>query len=544
MTAAMSAASTSSSSSLQVPAGHFPRGAGVLLHPTSLPGRHGIGDLGAGARSFVDWLKDARCTAWQILPLVPPGAGYSPYASQSALAGNALLLDLDALGARGLLSEQERQAPASVSQDQVHWEAVTAFKQQRVQLACERLRHTDDGKAILASFRAANSWADDDALYVALKEVHHQAAWWTWPALLKNRNDAALDEARITHAPAIERRILEQALFLEQWLALKAYANNAGVRIIGDVPIYVADDSVDVWANREFFQLNNDGTPTHVAGCPPDAFAETGQWWGSPLYNWDALKADGHAWWIRRLKKNLELCDVVRIDHFRGFAGYWSIPVTAKDARGGSWKRGPGRALFDDLQAALAVDGAPLPIIAEDLGVITDDVKALRDGVGLPGMKVLQFAFGAGHDNEYLPHHHVADSVVYTGTHDNDTTQGWWRAEGEHTRDHVRRYISRDGSDIVWDMIRLAMMSVAHTAVVPYQDILTLDSGARMNVPGKEHGNWAWRVRADAFHPNLSQRLRELVVLSDRAPIGAEALAARTRKKAELEASVIPLDER
>lgn len=517
----------------------FPRAAGILLHPTSLPSPFGIGDVGAGARAFVDWLVDAGCTAWQILPLVPPGAGYSPYASQSALAGNALLLDLEDLVRRGLLQAHEIVPPSGISPDKVMWDVVVPAKQRLITTACERLRHRDDGKAMMARFRAENPWADDDALYVALKAANHQRAWWEWPTPLKNRESAALDEARAIHQAAIEIRLLEQALFAEQWGAMRRYANERQVRIIGDIPIYVADDSVDVWANRRFFQLNDNGQPTHVAGCPPDAFAVKGQWWGSPLYRWDELAKDNHRWWVQRLQQNLSMCDVVRIDHFRGFCGYWSIPADAEDARAGSWRRGPAKALFDDLQAAL---GGALPIIAEDLGVITDDVRALRDGVGLPGMKVLQFAFGAGNDNEYLPHHHVPDSVVYTGTHDNDTTGGWWLSESDHTRDHVRRYLRVDGNDIVWDLIRVAMLSVAHTAVVPFQDILTLDSGARMNVPGLEHGNWAWRVRKDAFHPNLSSRLKELVVLGDRAPLSAEQRAAKAKKKAEHEAAATPTD--
>jgi 4-alpha-glucanotransferase len=490
----------------------FPRSAGVLLHPTSLPSRHGIGDVGAGARAFVDWLAQAGCTAWQILPLVPAGSGWSPYASQSALAGNPLLIDLDALVEAGALTAAEATPPRAFNLDRVEWDDVVAFKMDRLSLACARL--AQDSLPIEA-FTAAQPWVVDDALFVALKAEHHGQPWWQWAQPLKDRDPAALAEARVRLRDAIARRVVEQAVFEEQWQRLRHYANDRGVRIVGDVPIYVADDSVDVWANRAFFQLDDDGRPTHVAGCPPDIFAETGQWWGSPLYRWDVLKADQHRWWVQRMKRNLDLCDVVRIDHFRGFAGYWSIPATAPDARSGSWVPGPGMDLFNDLRAAL---GDNLPVIAEDLGVITDDVVALREGVGLPGMKILQFAFGAGADNAFLPHHHVENGVVYTGTHDNNTTRGWWQAEPAATREHVREYLGSTDASITWDLIKAAMLSVAHTAIVPLQDVLDLDGGARMNMPGLTDGNWAWRVRIEAFHENLSRRLKALAVLGDRLP--------------------------
>jgi 4-alpha-glucanotransferase len=492
------------------------RSAGILLHPTSLPSRHGIGDLGAGARAFVEWLAHAGCTRWQILPLVPPGAGYSPYASQSALAGNPLLIDLEPLVAQGLLGHDEVNPPHDFNLDRIEWGAVVAFKQSRVELACERLRGRPEGRALIEDFRAREPWADDDALFVAIKGEEQQRGFWEWPAGLRDREPAALNAARDRLAPAIERRILEQGIFNRQWAALRTFAESKGVYLIGDIPIYVADDSVDVWANRQFFQLDAGLRPTHVAGCPPDAFSETGQWWGSPLYRWDVLKADNHRWWVQRLKRNLELTPIVRIDHFRGFAGYWSIPADAEDARAGRWITGPGFDLFTDLKAAL---GEHLEVIAEDLGVITDDVVALRDGVGLPGMKILQFAFGAGHDQAYLPHHHEKKSVVYTGTHDNDTTVGWWQKESAGTREHVLRYLDkghRSDHDLAWDFIRLAMMSVADCAIVPFQDILALDGGARMNLPGETDGNWSWRVRRDAFHENLSNRLRPLLELGDR----------------------------
>jgi 4-alpha-glucanotransferase len=491
----------------------FPRAAGVLLHPTSLPSRHGVGDVGAGARAFLDWLHAAGCRYWQILPLVPPGAGWSPYASLSSFAGNPLLLDLDDLVSRGLLGADDVEPEHPFEPDRVDFDRVVAWKQARIDRACERLVDSDEGRVLAARFRRAQPWIDDDALFMALKAQAGGRPWWEWAAPLRDRDPAALHDARRALHAAIERRVIEQALFEEQWHALRRAAAGRGITLIGDIPIYVSDDSVDVWANRRLFQLGDDFRPTHVAGCPPDIFSETGQWWGSPLYRWDEMKKDGHAWWVARLKRNLDLTDVVRIDHFRGFAGYWSIPATAPDASHGRWLEGPGMALFDDFRRAL---GHHLPVIAEDLGVITEDVEALRDGIGLPGMKILQFAFGAGDDNSYLPHHHVENCVLYTGTHDNDTTLGWWQKESDATRDHVRRYLACDGGNIVWDMMRTAMLSVAHTTIVPFQDVLALDSGARMNTPGLAQGNWAWRVRHDAFHPHLSDRLRGLLALGDR----------------------------
>jgi 4-alpha-glucanotransferase len=490
-----------------------PRAAGILLHPTSLPSRHGIGDLGAGARAFLDWLSAAGGRWWQVLPLVPVGGGWSPYATLSSLAGNPLLLDLDDLVERGLLLASEVEPAQSFELDRVDYDRVASWKLPLVHKACERLATSDEGRALGARFRRANPWIDDDALFMALKSAQGEKPWWQWAPALRDRAPEALEKARREHAPAVERRVMEQALFESQWHALRRAAAARKVKLMGDLPIYVSDDSVDVWAHRLLFQLGKDHRPTHVAGCPPDIFSETGQWWGSPLYRWDEMKKDGHAWWVARLRRNLDLTDVVRIDHFRGFAGYWSIPADAPDARYGRFIDGPGLAFFRDLQRAL---GDHLPLVAEDLGVITQDVEELRRAAGLPGMKILQFAFGAGNDNRYLPHHHVEDCVVYTGTHDNDTTLGWWQAESEATRDHVRRYLGRDGSDIVWDMIRTALLSVAHTAIIPLQDILALDAGARMNRPGLASGNWTWRVRQEAFHPDLGQRLRELISLGDR----------------------------
>jgi 4-alpha-glucanotransferase len=491
----------------------FPRTAGVLLHPTSLPSPHGIGDLGKGARAFIDWLADGKLTRWQVLPLVPAGPGGSPYSSPSAFAGNPLMIDLDALVSEGLLDKGDVDG-ASFDPDRIDWARVIPWKTQRIQKAAKKLVTLDTGRVRVELFREKNPWVLDYALFTALKEREGGKAWREWPKDLAARAPAAIEKAKGELMPRLLQIIAEQCLFDEQWRALHQYAKQKGVTIVGDIPIYVDLDSADVWTNREQFLLDKDGKPLGVAGVPPDAFTEKGQLWGNPLYDWKKMKADGHAWWIKRMQRVLGLCDVVRIDHFRAFAAYWAVPFGDEDARGGQWVKGPGRAVFDDLEKALG----KLPVILEDLGVITPDVEELRDATGLPGMKVLQFAFGEGPEAKYLPHNHVPNSVVYTGTHDNDTALGFWKTAPQYVQDHVRNYLARDGHDFVWDFIRLCFSSVAHTAIVPMQDVLALDSGARMNMPGSDSGNWAWRVRVEAFHHSLSSRLKTLVELYGRAP--------------------------
>ncbi len=490
----------------------FPRSAGVLLHPTSLPSPHGVGDLGAGARAFVDWLHDARLTRWQVLPLVPPGPGGSPYSSPSAFAGNPLLIDLEALVAQGLLAKADVEGER-FDADRVDWAKVHPWKSERIALAARKMASLDTGRAKLEAFREENPWVVDYALFTALRERFDYQPWRQWPKHLARRERSAVQKAEAELSPRVEQIVAEQCLFDEQWAALRAYCAEKGVSIIGDIPIYVDLDSVDVWCNRDQFLLDDDGRPLGVSGVPPDAFTDKGQLWGNPLYDWKRMKQDKHAWWVARMRRVLSLCDVVRIDHFRAFAAYWAVPFGDEDARGGQWVRGPGLAVFEDIAAALG----KLPIILEDLGVITPDVEELRDSTGLPGMKVLQFAFGEGPDAKYLPHNHVPNCVVYTGTHDNDTALGYWQHAPEYVKEHVRSYLARDGGDFVWDFVRTAFASVAHTAVVPMQDVLCLDSGARMNMPGSESGNWAWRVRVDAFHPSLSGRLRHLAELYGRA---------------------------
>jgi 4-alpha-glucanotransferase len=491
------------------------RASGILLHPTSLPGRHGIGDLGAGARAFVDFLQRSGATFWQILPLVPPGPGGSPYSSRSSLAMNTYLIDLDALVRAGLLTQDDVAAP-DVSADTLTPEVVRAVKDPALFKASRRLA-ADPSHPLHAErerFVSDNPWVADYALYEALRRKNGELAFWDWPAGERDRDEATLGAAREELSELVYDLITQQALVEMQWRELRALCAQAGVRVIGDVPLYVDADSADVWSNREVFQLDEAGRPTALSGAPPDPFSEVGQLWGNPLYDWEQQRRTGHGFCVSRLRRALTLADVVRIDHFRGLSRYWDVPVGAEDARAGQWRDGPGRALFDDLERALGA----LPIIAEDLGLLDDDVHALRRDVGLPGMKVLQFAFGEDADNPYLPHHHSEDSVVYTGTHDNDTTLGWWLASGERTRDHVRRYFAIDGNDVVWDMIRAAYASVARWCVVPMQDVLALDGGARMNKPGLAEGNWGWRVRVDAFNDGLASRLRSLATLYGRLP--------------------------
>jgi 4-alpha-glucanotransferase len=487
----------------------FPRAAGILLHPTSLPSSDGIGGFSRHARQFLRFCADAGVTWWQVLPLVPPGPGNSPYATSSSGAGNPALIDLDALIDDGLLA---RAAPPHVTDlDRIDdaavlWkrsriaEAATAFAADRV--GSDAIEHAIDTDLALL----------DDALFDALHDVH-RAPWWTWDHGLKWREAHALRDARTALSSRIRQRVAEQLLFQWQWSALRADAAAVGVRMMGDIPIYVDADSVDVWCNTRFFQLDHAGRSTHVAGVPPDVFSATGQLWGNPLYDWDALARDGFRFWVRRLQKLMTMVDVARIDHFRGFCGYWSVPFDDETAEYGSWMPARGAELFDVLRAHF---GNELPFVAEDLGVITDDVTTLRLQHNLPGMKILQFAFGADSANAFLPHNCEENAIVYTGTHDNNTTQGFYQSAPEEVRDHMRRYLARDGHDVAWDLMRAACSTRSHTVIFPMQDVLSLDGDARMNLPGTASGNWGWRVREDAFHPDVSSRLRGLLELYGR----------------------------
>ncbi|MFV9506990.1 MAG: 4-alpha-glucanotransferase [Oscillochloridaceae bacterium umkhey_bin13] len=498
----------------------FARSSGILLHPTSLPGPWGIGDLGPAAYQFVDFLTTAGQSLWQVLPLGPTGYGDSPYQAFSAFAGNPLLVSLDQLIQRGLLSYDEVVEAAGgrdLAIDHVNYGEVIHFKLPLLHRSYERLQAgvAPDLAAAFANFCTEQAaWLDDFALFMALKTAHDGQPWSTWEPELRSRQPAALAAARSEHADAILLQQYLQFLFFQQWLPLKAYANERGISIIGDAPIFVAYDSADVWANPELFFLDDQGLPTVVAGVPPDYFSETGQLWGNPLYRWARMAEDGYVWWVKRLKATLTQVDILRLDHFRGFAAYWEVPAGEATAIKGRWVKGPGAALFAQLEQALG----DLPIIAEDLGLITPDVIALRDQFNLPGMLVLQFAFGGEADNLYMPHHHTANTVVYTGTHDNNTTLGWFATLEHQVREQVRAYMGRDANDVAWDLLRLAMMSVANMAVIPFQDVLRLGSDARMNTPGLAGGNWGWRFRAEALNEGVARGLHFFAALYDRLP--------------------------
>lgn len=486
------------------------RMAGIILHPTSLPGPHGIGDLGESATRFVDWLSEAGQGLWQILPLGPPGAGNSPYDARSSFAGNPLLIALGPLVEWGLLTADELPRPIPGDSARADYAAAVATKQPALSRAFERFEAGGDSalRRAYEQFRErAKAWLGDYALYAALRAAHDGLPWYRWEPSLVRREPGALQEWRERLERDIRFRIFLQFVFDRQWGMVKQRANERGVRIVGDIPIYVAHDSADVWARQEIFTLDGRGEPTMRAGVPPDYFSATGQLWGNPCYRWDVLADSGYGWWIDRFRRTRELVDLVRVDHFRGFVAGWQIPAGEETAINGAWVPGPGLDLFRQVERALG----HIPIIVEDLGLITPDVHELREQLGYPGMRVLQFAFGGGSDNPYLPHNYESNTVVYTGTHDNDTTLGWFWSCPPRERANALRYLGTDGQDIVGDLIRLAHMSVAKAAIVPLQDVLELGSEARMNVPGTASGNWEWRYQEEAL---TGERARRLAALS------------------------------
>ncbi len=468
--------------------------------------------MGAQARRFVDFLVSAGQSLWQVLPLGPPGFGNSPYSCYSAFAGNPLLIDLATIALEGDIPEDE--LPVELPAARVDFPGVERHKKGVLRRSAARFFAAgDEGRREeFRQFCARACWLDDYSLFMALKEANGGQSWLHWPRDVACREAAALAAAAQTVGRAIGEQKYMQWQFFRQWQALKDYANARGIEIIGDIPIFVALDSADVWANPQLFHLDERGRPTVVAGVPPDYFSETGQLWGNPLYNWEVIAYHGFRWWIERLKCTLELCDIVRIDHVRGFEAYWAVPATEKTAENGRWVKGPGAELFSALIDTLG----PVPVIAEDLGLITPDVEALRDRFGFPGMKVLQFAFGSGPDNSYLPHNHVREAVIYTGTHDNDTTAGWFKGLAANEREFALRYLKSDGKDIAGDLVRAALGSVANIAVIPFQDILRLDESARMNVPGRSADNWAWRFAADALREEDAAWLLDLTEMYGR----------------------------
>jgi 4-alpha-glucanotransferase len=498
----------------------FPRASGVLLHPTSLPGPHGSGDLGAAAYHFVDWLVGAGQKLWQILPLGGIGPGNSPYMSSSAFAGNVLMIDLGELQARGWLTAADTQPDPRFAAGRIRFDVVVPFRMERLARAAERFaaQATDAERAEYTQFLAQHKdWLDDYALYMALSEQAQGRDWCDWDAPLASRERGALKAAAEQRATRVAFWRFCQWCFFRQWLNLRRYANERGVEIVGDAPIFIAYQSAEVWARPELFELDEHFRPTVVAGVPPDAFTASGQRWGNPLYRWSAHSKERFAWWVERIRRCFELVDVVRIDHFRGFAAYWEISANEPTAIHGRWLPSPGEALFKAVARALG----PVPIIAEDLGIITPDVVALRKKFAYPGMRILQFAFGGGNGNPYLPHNHESDSVVYTGTHDNDTTEGWWATASEHEKQQVRDVLATDGHEIHWVMIRAACASVADTAIYPLQDVLGLGGEHRMNFPGKGEGYWEWRFEWSQVQPHHAQRLAQLcrIYRRDGAPL-------------------------
>jgi 4-alpha-glucanotransferase len=496
----------------------LPRASGVLLHPTSLPGPFGSGDLGEEARHFVDWLALAGQRLWQVLPLGGIGPGDSPYMSPSAFAGNEWLVDPVELARQGWLASDDLAPPAVTDPGRIDYATVLPWRRQRLEKAAAAFAAgaTPDQRADFERYAAAQAdWLDDSALFMALGEVHgadRGVAWNDWPAPLARREAGALAAAARELAPRLGFWRFVQWCFDRQWAALRAHAHQRGVQIVGDAPIFVAFHSADVWAHPELFDLDEAGRPRVVAGVPPDFFSAVGQRWGNPLYRWKAHAQDDFAWWVRRIRHAFERVDLLRIDHFRGFAACWEIPAGEATAVNGRWVPGPGERLFKAVARALG----PMPIIAEDLGVITPDVDALRRRFAFPGMRILQFAFSGNPQDRYLPHNHEPDSVVYTGTHDNNTVAGWWAEAGEAERHFARGYLATDGHEMPWTMIRAACASVADTAIVPMQDVLALGAECRMNLPGQGSGWWRWRLQWSQVHPWHAQRLAELCRLYGR----------------------------
>ncbi|MGD9144706.1 MAG: 4-alpha-glucanotransferase [Anaerolineae bacterium] len=509
---------------VEVPEMRFPRCSGILMHPTSLPGRFGIGDLGQEAYRFVDYLTAAGQTYWQVLPLSPTGYGDSPYQGLSALSGNPMLISPEKLVELGHLSPADLEAMPHFPNDRVDFGPVIYHKTELLNLAFAKFRAQapQDQRAAFESFCANQaSWLEDLALFMALKEAHDLRPWHEWEEGAARRDPESLARWREELADQIEGQKYRQWQFFEQWLAVKEYANEQGIRIIGDIPIFVALDSTDVWANPHLFHFDQDLQPTVVSGVPPDYFSETGQLWGHPLYRWEVMAENGYQWWIDRFRMAFTQADVVRIDHFRGFYNYWEVPAEEETAIKGRWLQGPGAELFEVVTAALG----EVAIIAEDLGDFDDEsragVDALQEQFGYPGMKVLQFSFGAGPVDPFLPHNYATPNwVVYTGTHDNDTVLGWYEESStEAERDYARKYLGSDGSDIGWDLIRLAWASTANTAMTTTQDLLNLGHEARMNTPSTiGPPNWCWRLLDGALSDDIAKGLLELTAIYGRRP--------------------------
>lgn len=487
------------------------RGSGVLLHLTSLPSPFGIGDLGPGAYRFADFLVETRQSHWQILPLNPtsPILGNSPYSSPSAFGGNPLLISPELLVESGFLPEAELGTAGLLSIDRVDYQSVTGYKYRMLRMAYENNKDRLKTDSRFQGFcEQSSGWLEDYALFVSLKESFENAAWTEWPEEIRDRTPEALRHYSERLDDRIRREKFYQYLFFDQWSSLKAYCNGRKISIIGDLPIYVTFDSSDVWTDPEIFKLDAKGRPEFVAGVPPDYFSKSGQLWGNPVYNWEYLRETGYSWWIRRLEHNLELLDIIRLDHFRGFVSYWEVPAGEKTATNGRWVEVPVLDCFKSFLRRFP----NLPLIAEDLGIITPDVRDVMNYFGFPGMKLLIFAFGSDFPNSaYLPHNYPRNCVVYTGTHDNNTIRGWFRTEASpEDRERLFKYVGREVSeeDVNWEMIRLAMGSVANTVILPMQDILGLGEESKMNLPATADGNWQWRLDPKLITPLVSEKLR------------------------------------
>ena len=489
----------------------FERSSGILFHPTSLPGKYGIGTLGKEAYAFIDFLKKSRQKLWQIFPLGPTGYGDSPYQSFSSFAGNPYLIDFDLLIEAHLLSEEDlRDVFFGDNEEYIDYGAIYNQKYPLLRKAYENFKSSDNHemRENLEHFKRENaSWLNDYSLYISLKNHFNGLPWNEWAHDIKNREHGAMEHYKNELADDIEYHNFIQFLFFKQWGDVKRYANENGIKIIGDIPIFVAADSSDAWANPEIFLFDEERKPVKVAGVPPDYFSATGQLWGNPLYNWQKLKETNYSWWVERVRANLSTCDIIRIDHFRGFEAYWAVPYGDDTAINGQWEPGPGIDLFNAIKSQLG----ELPIIAEDLGLMTQGVIDLREATGFTGMKILGFAFDSGEENDYLPHTYTKNCVVYTGTHDNDTLIGWFQKAKEEDRQFARDYLnSRSDDEIHWNAIRGAWSSVANMAISPVQDFLGLGSEARINTPGVAAGNWQWRLRHGVLTDELAERIAKL----------------------------------
>lgn len=514
------------------------RASGILMHPTSLPGPDGIGDLGPEAYRWIDFLHRSGCQFWQVLPLGPTGYADSPYQCFSAFAGNPYLISATALLDQGLLTKSDLSDRPEFPLERVDYGPVIDWKITLLHRCFQNFR-SKDYPSIISEFdafkKAQKEWLAPFATFMAIKDQQGGVAWNEWPETLRKREPKTIAKFVQESAEAIEFQSFLQFIFHHQWTTLRDYAHAKGIRIIGDIPIFVAYDSADVWVHQDLFYLDQEGLPEVVAGVPPDYFSKTGQLWGNPLYHWDVHKANNYQWWLNRMQSVLNQVDIVRLDHFRGFEGYWEVPYGNKTAEEGQWVKGPG----EDFLRVVKEELGELPIIAEDLGVITEPVKQMRDRFNLPGMKIFQFAFASDPDDDFLPHNYPVNCVAYTGTHDNNTTQGWYEGASEREQDFCRRYLARSGQDIAWSMIRTLWGSVAAWVLAPMQDFLSLGEWARMNFPGTSSGNWNWRMHPDAINESLVARLHETNFLYGRLP-QAEKEAIHKAIMKEMQDEVMP----